>query len=47
MAVTLWRHQCPVTGKEETNYEGQDCPHCGEKSPEPQPSPPPSEPTNG
>lgn len=38
MAVKLWRHQCPTTGKEEVNYEGQDCPHCGEKAPEPTPA---------
>lgn len=43
MAVNLWRHQCPVTGQEEVNYEGADCPHCGEKCPEPQPNPAPSD----
>jgi hypothetical protein len=45
MAVKLWRHQCTVTGKEEINYEGEDCPHCGEKTPEPEhdPAPPADE----
>lgn len=47
MAVKLWRHQCTATGKEEVNFEGQDCPHCGEKSPEPETPTPAPTPTPG
>lgn len=35
MAVELWKHQCSVTGKEETNYQGAPCPHCGAQQPAP------------
>lgn len=47
MAVTLWKHQCPTTGKEEINFQGQVCPHCGATEPEPTPPEPTPEPTNG
>ena len=39
MAVELWKHQCPTTGKEETNFQGEACPHCGAEQPPQEPKP--------